>query len=153
MAVVSFFEQARRILQSIRARGERVTRPTDFYAEMVKSDSHMRRVRGRILLEQQRRTFADERRKLSQQKKYAKELEAERLREKARAKKDMEKEVRDWRNKRKASGYANDDGATLPISVGDIPLEGKYGTKGREGSARQSTSDDNENYENIDESD
>ena len=108
---------ARDVLGTLRAEGERVTRPTDFYAEMVKTDAHMRRVRGRLLLEQQRRTFADERRKLAQQKKYAKEVQAEKLKERSREKKQMEKNVREWQNKRKASGYAG-DGGEFPVSLG-----------------------------------
>lgn len=114
---IHIYIQARQILGSLRASGERVTRPNDFYAEMVKSDAHMRRVRGRLLVEQQRRTFADERRKLAQQKKYAKEVQAEKLKERTREKKQMVKDLKEWRNKRKANGFAG-NGDEFPVSLG-----------------------------------
>ena len=57
-----------------------VKRPHDYYAEMVKSDEHMKRVRAELIFEQ----TAQETREEAQgagQKRYGKQVQAEKLKE------------------------------------------------------------------------
>jgi len=65
------------------------TRPADYFAEMVKSDSHMERIRQRLLNESAEIKRGDEKRKERQNKKYGKQIQVEKQKERERAKKDM----------------------------------------------------------------
>ena len=56
-----------------------VKRPHDFYAEMVKSDEHMKRVRAELIFEQTAQETREERRKAREQKRYGKQVQAEKL--------------------------------------------------------------------------
>ncbi|GAB5358117.1 hypothetical protein AAMO2058_000431200 [Amorphochlora amoebiformis] len=62
-------------------------RPEDFYAEMVKTDSHMAKVKTKLLTERKKMDATEKRKKEKQAKKFAKQVHAKRLEEKARAKK------------------------------------------------------------------
>ncbi|KAH7866586.1 hypothetical protein Vadar_022302 [Vaccinium darrowii] len=84
-------------------------RPSDYYAEMVKSDSHMVKVKGRLLAEKRRIEEADERRKARESKKIAKEVQAQKLKERAKNKKDEIESVKKWRKQRQQSGFAGGD--------------------------------------------
>ncbi|KAF5743587.1 rRNA-processing protein EBP2 [Tripterygium wilfordii] len=84
-------------------------RPPDYYAEMVKSDAHMEKVRGRFLAEKRSREEADERRKAREAKKLAKEVQAQKLKERAKQKKEEIESVKKWRKQRQQSGFAGGD--------------------------------------------
>ncbi|KAH7845406.1 hypothetical protein Vadar_001631 [Vaccinium darrowii] len=84
-------------------------RPPDYYADMVKSDSHMVKVKGRLLAEKRRIEEADERRKARESKKIAKEVQAQKLKERAKNKKDEIESVKKWRKQRQQSGFAGGD--------------------------------------------
>ncbi|XP_058224891.1 probable rRNA-processing protein EBP2 homolog [Rhododendron vialii] len=84
-------------------------RPPDYYAEMVKSDSHMVKVKGRLLAEKRKMEEADERRKARESKKIAKEVQAQKLKERAKNKKDEIESVKKWRKQRQQSGFARGD--------------------------------------------
>ncbi|KAK1366643.1 putative rRNA-processing protein EBP2-like [Heracleum sosnowskyi] len=81
-------------------------RPSDYYAEMVKSDNHMEKVRGRLLAEKRRIEEAEERRKARENKKMSKDIQAQKLRERAKEKKNEIESVKKWRKQRQQSGFA-----------------------------------------------
>ena len=87
-----FYEQAlaSAIVAARRLRdlGVSVRRPDDFYAEMVKSDEHMKRVRAELVFERTAQETKEERRKAREQKRYGKQVQAEKLKERTLAKKD-----------------------------------------------------------------
>lgn len=90
----AFHARALRAFTSARAQlgalGVPVRRPDDYYAEMVKNDAHMRKVKDKLLLEQREADAKVERRKERENKRYGKEVQAEKLRErKAQQKADM----------------------------------------------------------------
>lgn len=66
------------------------TRPDDYFAEMVKSDSHMERIRQRLLDETAGIKKSEEKRKERDGKKFGKQVQQEKLKERQQAKKDME---------------------------------------------------------------
>mmetsp|Transcript_40518 Transcript_40518/g.114769 ORF Transcript_40518/g.114769 Transcript_40518/m.114769 type:complete len:284 (+) Transcript_40518:107-958(+) len=80
-------------------------RPEDYYAEMVKSDAHMLRVKEQLNYETQKIDAAEERRKQRESKRFQKQLQAERTKEKAQEKKRSIDEVSKWRKQREKSGY------------------------------------------------
>ena len=79
----SFYERALAsaevAISKLKALGIPTRRPDDFYAEMVKSDEHMKRVRAELIFEQTRQETTDERRKAREQKRYGKQVQAEKL--------------------------------------------------------------------------
>ena len=66
------------------------TRPADYFAEMVKSDSHMERIRQRLLDEGAAIKKSEDKRKEREGKKFGKQVQLEKLRERERSKKEME---------------------------------------------------------------
>ncbi|OAY84544.1 putative rRNA-processing protein EBP [Ananas comosus] len=81
-------------------------RPPDYYAEMVKSDAHMLKVKGRVLSEKKRIEEAEERKKMREAKKVAKEVQAQKTKERAKRKKEEIESVKKWRKQRQQSGFA-----------------------------------------------
>ncbi|XP_006850917.2 probable rRNA-processing protein EBP2 homolog isoform X1 [Amborella trichopoda] len=79
-------------------------RPPDYYAEMVKSDSHMVKVKGKLLFEKKKLEEAEERRKAREAKRIAKEVQAEKLKERAKQKKHEIESVKKWRKQRQNGG-------------------------------------------------
>lgn len=59
----------------------------DYYAEMVKSDAHMNRVKQQLVQEQKSISEAEERRKVREAKKYSKQVQAEKNKERTKQKK------------------------------------------------------------------
>ena len=78
------------------------TRPSDYFAEMVKSDAHMERIRQRLLDESATIKRGEEKRKEREGKKYGKQMQMEKLQERERSKKDMEERLKGL----KRSAYA-----------------------------------------------
>jgi hypothetical protein len=66
------------------------TRPDDFFAEMVKTDAHMERIRQRLLDESACIAKSEERRREREGKKIGKQVQLEKIKERERSKKDME---------------------------------------------------------------
>ena len=56
-------ESANQAVKKLKKLGVPVKRPHDYYAEMVKSDEHMKKVRSELMYEQQQLEIRDERRK------------------------------------------------------------------------------------------
>ncbi|KAI3517597.1 hypothetical protein L1887_16812 [Cichorium endivia] len=94
-------------------------RPSDYYAEMVKTDSHMEKIKGRLLVEKRRMEEAEERRKARDNKKKAKEVQALKQKERVKQKKDEIESVKKWRKQRQQGGFAEKDGDMgLPFEDG-----------------------------------
>ena len=100
-------------------------RPPDYYAEMVKSDEHMLRVKDRLLSEQRQLAEKDERRKQREAKVYSKEVQAEKLKERAQQKKKDIESVKQWRKVRQNSDFT-EGGDDFPIT-----LDSEAGSSGR----------------------
>ncbi|KAG8802620.1 rRNA-processing protein and EBNA1-binding protein ebp2, partial [Serendipita sp. 399] len=77
------------------------TRPSDFYAEMVKSDAHMERIRQRLLDETAGIKRSEEKKREREGKKFGKQVQMEKIKERERTKKDMEDRIRGLKRKRK----------------------------------------------------
>lgn len=104
---LAFYNQALAAAASAIARfeasGAPWRRPADYYAEMVKSDEHMAKVKDRLMYEQQQIEEAEERRKAREQKAYAKQVQAQKERERAADKKRQIEAVQQLRKQRQKS--------------------------------------------------
>lgn len=69
-------------------------RPVDFYAESVKPDSHMAKIKQLMINEKKRIEQYEEFRKRKDEKKYARQVKAERTQEKIRMRKDNIEQVK-----------------------------------------------------------
>eukprot|EP01052_Picozoa_sp_SAG31_P019242 SAG31_NODE_1396_length_8511_cov_1.939491_1_plen_254_part_10 len=77
--------------------GMKYTRPHDYYAEMIKTDGHMEKVKSKLLGEKDRLDEREEKRKQRDNKKLAKRVEAERTQAKAKKKKSDLEAIKQWR--------------------------------------------------------
>ena len=129
-----FYEQAlaSAIVAARRLRdlGVSVRRPDDFYAEMVKSDEHMKRVRAELVFERTAQETKEERRKAREQKRYGKQVQAEKLKERTLAKKESIKSLDKWRKRRKQEGFADDGAAGAPDGFDDERGDGAKKRRG-----------------------
>ncbi|GAB4828197.1 hypothetical protein Ancab_035114 [Ancistrocladus abbreviatus] len=110
---LAFYTQAlegtRQAFGKLESIGLPFLRPSDYYAEMVKSDAHMEKVKARLLVEKKQIEEAEERRKAREAKRIAKEVQAEKLKERAKQKKEQIESVKKWRKQRERSGFAGGD--------------------------------------------
>ncbi|XP_054812932.1 probable rRNA-processing protein EBP2 homolog [Prosopis cineraria] len=107
---LSFYTQAlegtRQAFEKFQSMDIPFLRPSDYYAEMVKTDSHMEKVKGRLLAEKRKMEEAEERRKAREAKRLSKEIQAQKLKERAKQKKEGIESVKKWRKQRQQSGFA-----------------------------------------------
>jgi rRNA-processing protein EBP2 len=133
-----------------RSSGVSYERPSDYYAEMVKSDGHMLKVKKELLEQAAKIEAAELRRKQRDAKKFGKALQVEKNQEKEKKKKDELDSIKKWRKSREQSGgmAGNDDDAldeminkgaakTKRKGLNDY-IEEKTGRKA-DGQARKST--------------
>ncbi|KAK8521348.1 hypothetical protein V6N12_005257 [Hibiscus sabdariffa] len=106
---LAFFTQAlegtRAAFDKFQSMGLPFLRPPDYYAEMVKTDAHMQKVKGKLLAQKRQIEESEERRKARDAKRIAKEVQAEKLKERAKQKKQEIEEVKKWRKQRQQSGF------------------------------------------------
>ncbi|KAJ9164088.1 hypothetical protein P3X46_023703 [Hevea brasiliensis] len=84
-------------------------RPPDYHAEMVKSDAHMEKVTGRLLAEGKNIQESEKRRKAREAKRLSKEVQTQKLKERAMKKKMEIETVKKWRKQRQESGFSVGD--------------------------------------------
>ena len=104
-------------------------RPRDFYAEMLKSDDHMMKIKAELVAEKERMNAVDRRRKSQLNKKIQKELQEEKRKERNEKKKRMLSAVKQWRDKKK-------DGDEFGIDLMEAAVEEDQGPK-RKGKKRR----------------
>eukprot|EP00762_Andalucia_godoyi_P007599 ANDGO_00762.mRNA.1 putative rRNA-processing protein EBP2 homolog len=91
-------------LPELKALGVPTTRPDDYYAEMLKSDAHMLRIKERILGEKKSIDEAEQRRQVREGKKFGKEVQKEREKEKREHRKKGMQNAQEWRKAGKDQG-------------------------------------------------
>ena len=70
------------------------TRPSDYFAEMVKSDAHMERIRQRLLDKKAELKRSEQRKKEREGKKYGKQIQIEKQKEREKSKKEVEERLK-----------------------------------------------------------
>ncbi|KAG0484621.1 hypothetical protein HPP92_008700 [Vanilla planifolia] len=100
---LGFYNQAlngaRNAFDKLQSMGIPFLRPPDFYAEMVKSDTHMLKIKSKLLAQKKRIEEAEERKKARETKKIAKEVQAQKMKEKAKRKKEEIESVKNGGNR------------------------------------------------------
>lgn len=100
-------------------------RPPDYFAEMVKSDEHMARVKEQLIYEQKVIEEAEQRRKERESKKYAKQVAAEKKKEKDKEKKRAIEGVSSLRKQRQREGFKGDIDIDVELDRVNNPRQGK----------------------------
>ncbi|KAI5075068.1 hypothetical protein GOP47_0011029 [Adiantum capillus-veneris] len=115
---MAFYTQAldgtREAFTKLLLSGKPFLRPPDYYAEMVKSDSHMLKVKDALLSQQKKMEETEERRKAREAKRFSKEVQAQKLKQRAQEKKQNIESVKKWRKMRQDGGFSAGDGDELP---------------------------------------
>jgi len=97
---VSFYNVALEAVQKAKQQCHEVqipfSRPDDFFAEMVKSDDHMAKVKDRLIFETKKMEAFEQRKSNKEQRLRSKEARSKKLAEKAKYKKDNLKAVDSW---------------------------------------------------------
>lgn len=124
-------EAAQEAIRRFEGAGYAWRRPADFYADMVKSDDHMTRVKQQLVHEQKAISEMEQRRKEREAKKFAKAVQSEKLKEKARAKKNAIQQVTQLRKQRAQEGYKGD--FDLDQALGNGPGDDAKKHNGRQG--------------------
>lgn len=123
---LAFYNQALAAVRVAQGRFERMgvphARPDDYFAEMLKSDRHMTKVKQRMIQEQTEMQAAEERRKQRANKKFGKQVQREVLTARAQKRKREINEVSNLRKKSKKGG-----GSDFDIDVADMGGGGSGG--------------------------
>ena len=85
------------------------SRPVDYFAEMVKSDEHMDKLKTKLLSEAANKKASEDAKKQRQLKKFGKQVQHETLQQRAKQKKETLEKIKSLKKKRGASEISNDD--------------------------------------------
>ncbi|ODO05308.1 rRNA-processing protein EBP2 [Cryptococcus wingfieldii CBS 7118] len=111
------------------------SRPGDYYAEMVKSDEHMERIRTKLVEEASGIKKSEAAKKQRDLKKYGKQIQHDKLRQREQEKKSFDEKVAGLKRKRKEGADIGDDDGQFDIDVEDV-IEGRDDKGGRSSSGK-----------------
>ncbi|SNX87604.1 related to EBP2 - required for pre-rRNA processing and ribosomal subunit assembly [Melanopsichium pennsylvanicum] len=121
----------------VEASGTLFSRPSDYFAEMVKTDEHMERIRQKLLDETAAIKASEAAKKQRELKKFGKKVQVEKLQERIRNKKEMNERVNSLKRKHGGANVGDDtDGDDFDVrveeAIGERPakkqaMEGKGG--------------------------
>ncbi|KAI9793863.1 MAG: rRNA-processing protein and EBNA1-binding protein ebp2 [Peltula sp. TS41687] len=101
---LAFYKQSLEAVQTARkllkAEGMPFSRPADYFAEMVKSDEHMGRIKEKLVDEASRKKASAEARKLRDLKKFGKQVQVAKLQERDKAKRETLGRIQSLKRKR-----------------------------------------------------
>ncbi|KAI9909410.1 hypothetical protein PsorP6_014739 [Peronosclerospora sorghi] len=97
--------------EKLKKEGVAYKRPDDYFAEMLKSDAHMAKVKDKLIYEQKKIAAVEERKKSQTHRKVAKEIQAEKIKERNQQKKDTLEAVKQWKRRKGNNRHGGlDDG-------------------------------------------
>eukprot|EP00808_Paulinella_micropora_P015090 g54166.t1 len=104
-------------------------RPADYFAEMLKPDAHMARIKDSLLREKKKMTIVAERKQKRELKKLAKSVHSEKLKERAKSKSEHMEKLKQMRKAKDSNTNMKDisERTTLPV-MGAI-LDQSLGTE------------------------
>ncbi|SAM85114.1 related to EBP2-required for pre-rRNA processing and ribosomal subunit assembly [Ustilago bromivora] len=100
----------------VEASGTAFSRPSDYFAEMVKTDEHMERIRQKLLDESAAIKASEAAKKQRELKKFGKKVQVEKLQERIRNKKEMNERVNGLKRKL-GGGVGDDDGEEFDVRL------------------------------------
>ncbi|KYK54299.1 Eukaryotic rRNA processing [Drechmeria coniospora] len=121
---LAFYSQcldaARRGRSKLLAEGIPFSRPKDYFAEMVKEDAHMEKVKAKLVEEASAKKAAAEARKLRDLKKFGKQVQVAKLQERHKEKRETLEKIKTLKRKRQESGG---DGGTKEADIFDVGVD------------------------------
>jgi len=137
---LAFYKQALHGANAARALAAKhkfpFTRPSDYFAEMIKTDAHMERIRQRLVDESAGIKKSEDKRKEREGKKFGKQVQVEKLKERERSKKEMEERLKGLKRKRgdvldNQKGGEDDFDIAVEDAISDRPAKrGRSGDRG-----------------------
>ena len=110
-----------------------IQRPNDYYAECVKSDHHMARVKQRILFEKKRIGVVEQRKQQQRLRKYHKQIMSEKLKNEKKHSKDMLNAIDQWQqfsaqeSKLGSRGLTEQNGENTENTLNNILKTAQFG--------------------------
>ncbi|KAI9713058.1 MAG: rRNA-processing protein and EBNA1-binding protein ebp2 [Bogoriella megaspora] len=126
-------ESVKEARSKLKKEGVPFSRPTDYFAEMVKSDEHMGKIKQKLVDEAAGKKAASEARKQRDLKKFGKQVQIAKQQERAKEKRDTMDKINTLKRKRQNAGLdtANED------ELFDVALEDAAETEKKEKAARK----------------
>ena len=87
-------EAVRLARTKLKAEGVPFSRPKDYFAEMIKEDAHMEKIRAKLVEEASNKKAAAEARKLRDLKKFGKQVQVAKLQERQKAKRETLEKIK-----------------------------------------------------------
>ncbi|KAI0201253.1 eukaryotic rRNA processing protein EBP2-domain-containing protein [Astrocystis sublimbata] len=97
-------DAAKRGRSLLKAAGVPFSRPTDYFAEMVKDDGHMEKVKAKLVEEASSKKASAEARKLRDLKKFGKQVQVAKLQERSKEKRETLDKIKNLKRKRSETG-------------------------------------------------
>ncbi|CAM0141132.1 rRNA-processing protein EBP2 [Umbelopsis sp. WA50703] len=131
---LAFYQQALEAAkigrEKVKTAGVPFSRPDDFFAEMVKSDEHMEKIRQRLLDETAAVKASEDAKRQRELKKFGKKVQVEKLQERQKKKtEDMEK-IKMLKRKRKGAEDFSTDDFDIELDGGNDDKPNKKGKRG-----------------------
>jgi len=153
---VTFYDMALEAVTEARSRckdaGIPFSRPDDFFAEMVKTDDHMARVKDRLIFETKKMQAVAQRKSNKEQQLRAKEAMSNKVAEKAKRKREHAKAVEEWAQSAASNRgrRLNDNDAEMLQAMNKnkgpnkkrLAADKKYGYGGKRGRFKQNDKKD-----------
>lgn len=92
-----------------------IYRPDDYFAEMIKPDIHMQKIKHRLLTEKQRIDTVNQRKTANEQRKIQKSIHVEKIKEKSQIKKRAKMDAENYQNMSRNRDEFKIQRSTLPI--------------------------------------
>ncbi|KAJ2984240.1 hypothetical protein NQ176_g85 [Zarea fungicola] len=113
-------EAARQGRTRLLAEGVPFSRPKDYFAEMVKEDAHMEKVKAKLVEEASAKKASSEARKQRDLKKFGKQVQVAKLQERQKAKRETLEKIKTLKRKRQES---NGDVGTKEGDLFDVAVD------------------------------
>ncbi|KAK0392176.1 hypothetical protein NLU13_1674 [Sarocladium strictum] len=123
------------------AEGVPFSRPKDYFAEMVKEDAHMEKVKAQLVQEATNKKAAAEARKLRDLKKFGKQVQVAKLQERQKEKRETLEKIKSLKRKRQENGAG--DVGTNEADLFDVGVDKELSKPSRSGAGRGNTSGPN----------
>jgi rRNA-processing protein EBP2 len=128
-------EAARSARKLLRQEGVPFSRPKDYFAEMIKEDAHMEKVKAKLVEEASNKKAAQEARKMRDLKKFGKQVQVAKIQERHKAKRETLDKIKNLKRKRSETGGAGLD--TKEADIFDVGVEKEMkGHNSRSGAGR-----------------
>ncbi|ODV83719.1 hypothetical protein CANARDRAFT_208906 [[Candida] arabinofermentans NRRL YB-2248] len=121
----------------------RFSRPMDYFAEMVKSDEHMEKLKVKLMKEATEKKASEESRRQRQLKKFGKQVQHETLQNRQKEKRDALEKIKSLKRKRQSNEIGDDEFniAVEEAAAAKEETRGRDKRGGKGGNKRQKSDD------------